>query len=315
MSLQDNSKNAEASSSIEDDIKKISNFEKHIINCCKNTEWDLRKWLHKVLTRAGFVITEDNYRTERCDHNKKYETIHNMFAVRGKPNVCLVAHTDVCREHEETRGFKRKNSEYQNWMNKAFDDDEQEDDKIIIDPVVKKVVDADGNIRRIIQDRHCKTQTGGDDRLGVAINTWIALNSGYDLALYFPTDEEIGLKSAAACEMKELKDFDLFVQVDRGNHTDELVTKIGGNFLCSWETATRLLEIAYDMGMPRAPVSGLGTDVAALIAKGKIKEAVNMTCGYHESHGASSDEFIEVEEAKNTFKYVSNIVKNYYLNP
>lgn len=313
MSLQESDSKSEVPDVSVESAKHTSTFEKHIIQCCKASEWDLRNWLRKTLTRAGFTITEDKYKTERCDFSKKYETVHNMLAVRGTPKVCLVSHTDVCREHDEARSNSHRfKSEYPAEYKKYYGEEEEEE-KHVVDPVVKKVKDDEGVVRRIIQDRHRKLQTGGDDRLGVAIITWIALNTGYDMGLFFPTDEEIGLKSAAACEMKELLDFDLLVEVDRGNHSNELVTKIGNTYLCGWETGTRLLEIAFDMGIPRTPVTGMGTDVAALISRGKAKEAVNMTCGYHESHSSSPDEYIEVAEAMDTMRYVSSIVKSYYI--
>jgi hypothetical protein len=182
-----------------------------------------------------------------------------------------------------------------------------------VDPALK-IVEHEGKTHRIIQDRECKLQVGGDDRLGVAINTYIALNTGMDVAIWFPTDEEIGLKSARACKMDRLKEFDLLVEVDRGNHSDELVIKIGGEILCGYNTAVRLLDIAYKMGSPRSPITGMSTDVYALKSNKMCKEAVNMTCGYHNSFGANSTEYIEMEEAKSTMRYVAEIVKDYYLN-
>lgn len=299
----------------EEKVEETSAFERHIMQCCKAPEWELRRWLKKVLTRAGFTIHEDQYKSERVAKEPRYGEVHNMVAIRGNPNVCLVAHTDVCRDHEELRTDSKYGGygEYHYWMHGRHG--EEEDVKRIprkVEPVIK-TVEHEGKIRRVIQDKDCNLQVGGDDRLGVAINTWIALNSGYDLGLYFPTDEEIGLKSARACEMPLLKDFDLLVQVDRGNHSDELVIKIGSEILCSYDTAVRLLEIAYDNGMPRAPVTGMATDVYALKGKGQCKEAVNMTCGYHHSHGASPNEYIEIEEARSTMRYVAEIVKDYYL--
>jgi len=57
----------------------------------------------------------------------------------------------------------------------------------------------------------------------------------------------------------------------------------------------------------------MATDVYALKSRGMVKECVNMTCGYHHSHGASPNEYIEIEEARSTMKYVAAIVKDYYL--
>lgn len=310
MSFQPNTELETESKSRQMDDDEISPFERHIIQCCKASEWDLRKWLKKTLTRAGFIIYEDNYKTERVEKEKRYESVHNMVAVRGTPRVCLVAHTDVCRDHESLRS----GSSFSGYGNYWMEGGDEPKNKVPrrVEPIIKQV-EHEGVLRRIIQDKDCKLQVGGDDRLGVAINTYIALNTGYDLALYFPTDEEIGLKSARVCEMPQLKEFDLLVQVDRGNHSDELVIKIGGEILCDYDTAVRLLEIAYDNKMPRAPVTGMATDVYALKQRNQCKAAVNMTCGYHSSHGAGPNEYIELDEAKNTLRYVSEIVKDYFL--
>lgn len=258
-------------------------FENFIMQCCKAKEWELRKFLKRVLSHAGFTIQEDNYRTDR---GAKYSNVHNMLATRGKPRVCLVAHTDVCRDH-------------------AYGAPD-------VDPVMK-VHSMRGELRSIIQDRHCNVQVGGDDRLGVAINTWIALNTGYDLGLLFTTDEEIGLISAEHVRFPELLNFDILLQVDRGNHSDQLVTAIGGCQLCSEQTARRLLKISEDIDLPRYRVNGMMTDVLAIKTNHMCKEAVNMTCGYHNSIGADRDEYIDIQESKDTVKYVSSIIKYYDL--
>lgn len=266
-------------------------FENFIIQCCKAKEWDLRDFLKKKLKAAGFTIFEDNYVSRRTRDIKEYYKVKNLLAVRGNPKVCLVAHTDVCRDH--------------GWR------------EVPTPPAVFPVLKnwgIESVPKMIIQDRDVKNQTGGDDRLGVAINTWIALNTGYDMALLFTTDEEVGLVSADQVKFKQLIDYDLLVQVDRGNHSRQLVTKIGSTKLCSNETATRLLKIAKDMGVPREEVMGLCTDVQAIIRNGIAKEAVNMTCGYHNSFGDNENEYIIVEEARQTMHYVNNIIKYYDLD-
>ena len=266
-------------------------FESFIIQCCKAPEWDLRKFLKKKLIEAGFSIKEDDYLSDRAVANKwkyskpnpKYGKVHNMLAVRGQPRVCVVAHTDVCRDH----GVQQPP---------------------LVFPIIKE-----RNGRKIIQDAECRHQTGGDDRLGVAINAWIALNTGYDMALLFTTDEEIGLVSADYVKFPELNTYDILVQVDRGNHSNQLVSRIGSTRLHSKRTGARLLRIAAQMNMPRDEVHGLPTDVASIVRNGIAKEACNMTCGYHNSHGSSKDEYIDIEEARDTMYYVSRIIKYYDL--
>jgi hypothetical protein len=241
-----------------------------------------------------------------------------MLAIRGNAKVCLVAHTDVCRDHELLKADSKYGGygEYSYWMQDRHDEEDEiiKHKKITMAEPVIKEVETEAGIRRIIQDKDCKLQVGGDDRLGVAINTWIALNTGYPMGLFFPTDEETGLKSSRMCEIPQLMEFDLCAQVDRGNHSDELVIKIGGEPLAGYDTATRLLNIAYKNGHPRTPVTGGSTDVVALRARNKIKEAVNMTCGYHNSWSAGSTEFIDIDEARETMRFCSEIVKDYYIH-
>jgi len=259
-------------------------FENFIIQCCELDEWDLRAFLKEKLIEANFTIQEDDYSSYR---GGRYQEVHNILAIRGKqPRVCLVAHTDVVRDHG-SRSKQRK-----------------------VIPVIKEVNRFGENIR-IIQDKDCQVQVGGDDRLGVAINTWVALNAGYDMGLLFTTDEEVGNQSADHADFSELKNFDLCMQVDRGNVNRQLVTNIGGTRLCSPEMATLLLKIAEDIALPRQPVNGLMTDVLSLKSSGKIKNAVNMTCGYHNNH--SQNEFINIQEAKDTLQYVSEIIKYFDL--
>src|ERR1700689_603183 len=72
-------------------------FENFVIQCCKAPEWDLRKFLSNRLKQSGFSIIEDDYKSHR---QGKFGTVHNMLAIRGaNPKICLVAHTDVCRDH------------------------------------------------------------------------------------------------------------------------------------------------------------------------------------------------------------------------
>lgn len=264
-------------------MHETKSFEDFIIKCCAMDEWDLRDFLRQELKSNGFSIQEDNYKSPR---GGKYEQVHNMLAIRGeKARVCLVAHTDVVRDHG--RGEHHKT-----------------------DPVVKEI-ERYGMKQRIIQDKNCKVQVGGDDRLGVAINTWIALHTGYDMGLLFTSDEEIGNLSSEECDFKDLMKFDICVQVDRGNHSNQLVTQIGGTRLCDNKTALRLLVIAKSMGLPRNPVNGMMTDVLELTRNKKIRNAVNMTCGYHQSHGSS--EYIDIEESHACMLYVNKIIQDYEL--
>ena len=316
MSYQSSDTELPETNGIEILTRSKSGFENFMLQCLKAPEPQLRRWLHKVLIRAGFEIFEDGYESDRCSKDPRYKTVHNMLAIRGnKPNICLVAHTDVCRDHEALRESRfGSGGEYSHYMGGRHEEKGEagKPPNVVVEPVVK-IWNDDNGAHRIIQDRNCKIQVGGDDRLGVAINTYIALNSGLDMGLLFVTDEEIGLKSARVCDFPQFKDFDLVAQVDRGNNSNEVVIKISGDILCSYDTAAKLLEIAYDIGLPRRPVTGAHTDVYAIHSQGRIKDCINMTCGYHNSRGSDPTEYIDVQEAKDTLRYVSEIVKHYNL--
>ena len=267
-------------------MSELQSFENFIMTCCELDEWDVRPFLKEKLASVGFTFQEDDYKSYRPG---RYQEVHNMLAMRGNsPRVCLVAHTDVCRDH----GFRSAHK-------KAT-------------PVIKEV-NRFGKEMRIIQDKDCQVQVGGDDRLGVAINTWIAIHTGYDLGLLFTTDEEVGAVSADYVSFSELGEFDLLAQVDRGNHSNQLVTSISGVRLCGPDTAKRLIGISEAIGMPRYIVSGLLTDVLSIKGDNKCKEAVNMTCGYHNSVGSSPNEYIDIAEARDTMKFVSSIIQDYDL--
>lgn len=258
----------------------IHSFEQFIAKCCKAKEANLREFIKKILTRNGFNIVEDDYRSPK-------NGVPNLIAKRGNPNIALLAHTDVCREHnnisnQPTPEFKTKL--------------------------------INGEERLILTDRFSGMQIGGDDRLGVAINLWIALNSGYeDLALMFFTDEEIGAVSSSHMSLEYTKGLKLLVQVDRGNRSNQLVTSIYGLEICRPEMSKQLIDISNNIGMPRYKIDGMLTDVHSIKSNGFSGDAVNMTCGYHNSYGNSSDEFIDIKEARETMKFVSEIVKADYL--
>lgn len=258
----------------------MNEFESFIVKCCEMDEWDLRDFLRETLREHGFTIQEDDYQ----DHRRgNYQDIHNMLAIRGAcPRVCFVAHTDVVRD-----GGWGKQGKHQR-----------------TDPVIKEHYG-----KRIIQDRHCQVQVGGDDRLGVAINVFIATHTGYDMGLLFSCNEESGGGGSDYVSFPELNEFELLAQVDRGHHYNELITNIYGTQICSKPMAERLLSISEEIGYPRTPEQGLFTDVKNIKGNGMCKEAVNMTCGYYRGH--SRDEYIVVQEAWECLQFCVGILNDF----
>lgn len=266
----------------------MQGFSEFIIECCRLPEWELRDFLKERLVEAGFSYIEDDYRSKR---GGKYNSVHNLLFRRGEaPKVCFVAHTDVCRDH--------------GWRSREYTE------RGVL-PVIKTVSHYGKHATKIIQDKTCEVQVGGDDRCGVAIITWLAINTGYDMGLLFTTDEEIGLVSAREVRFPEINDFELLCQIDRGNRERQLVISIGGRQIIETDMALHLLKIAEDMDLPRDPVVGLVTDIYAIQRNYGGINAVNMSCGYHNNE--ADNEYIVISEAWDTVRYCSQIAKDFNL--
>ena len=258
-----------------------------IVTFCEMDELELRSFLIKNLVLKGFSLKRDNYKSSRNPSS----LLGNMLFIRGNPKICFVAHTDVCRDHS----FMKANGA-----------------SAVPSAVVRVFEDADtGELKTIIHDEECKTQLGGDDRLGVALIYNLIMNTDKDVAALFTTDEEIGTVSAAQVSFNELLEMDLLVQIDRGNHSNQLVNSIYGQKICSDFLVKKLCRIAVEIGHPRDIVEGMLTDVATIIENGVARNAVNMTCGYHNSYGSAGDEYIDVKEALETKKFMKAILDKF----
>ena len=262
-----------------------------LIKCCQLSEISLRDYIQDILPEHNFTLQQDDYISPR---KGDYAKIHNLLAIRGDAKICVVSHTDVCRDHAELQG-KNPNLTPANYH---------------VNPVIKEILHLD-KLTKVIQDQDCLAQVGGDDRVGVAIALYFALYTDLPLGLLFTTDEEIGLISAKKVSFPELMEFDLLVQIDRGNQiTKQIVTKIHNMELCDFETVEFLIELSEKIGRSRIPVQGYGTDVYAIKVNNKCQKAINLTCGYHNSRSSSPLEYIVIEEAEDTMEFVQEIIKS-----
>lgn len=260
-----------------------------IIQCCQLSESALRGYIKEVLAQKNFVIQEDDYCSARLD----CADIHNLLAIRGTPQVCLVSHTDVCRDHLRYQGNPPDKTPacYQ------------------VQPVIKTLTHGDQEVA-VIQDQDCLAQVGGDDRVGVAIALSLALTTDLPLALLFTTDEEIGLVSAKYVDFPELMNYQLLVEIDRGNQPDQqIVTEIFEQRICNINLSNQLVDLSQKIGYPRQEVAGKGTDVFAIKMRDKCQNAINLTCGYHNSFASNPSEYIVISEAEHTLHYVKTIVE------
>lgn len=254
-------------------------FEELIIHCCIADEVELRNQIKEVLSNHNFSFIEDDYVSYRNNYENVNIKVHNLLFTRGNAKYCLVAHTDVCRDHAVIQWEKEKK---------------------LPTPVFKEL-----NGERIIQDKDCETQIGGDDRLGVAMALWLAMHTQHELAILLTTDEEVGLRSAMECKFEQLNQFELLIQIDRGNETNQIVNKIKDIELCDQSTLDFISQLLQSKNINRKFVTGLSTDVFALKKNNMCKNAINMTCGYHDSMYDSGEEYIHIQEAKDTLSLLT----------
>lgn len=255
-------------------------FENLIIWCCQADETVLRDQIKKDLVSFNFSFIEDDYCSPRNSFEETQPRIHNTLFIRGKPKICLVAHTDVCRDHRAHETLT---------------------EKLVPIPTIKE---QDG--RRIIQDLECKVQVGGDDRLGIAIALWTAFHSNKDIAILLTTDEEIGILSAKQAKFKELSEFELLIEIDRGNHSNQIVSNIRGIQLCEESFAQFLVDESEKINLKREITRGYGTDVLVIKCSIPCNNAINLTCGYYDGH--CDTEYIDIEEANETYIFINHIL-------
>ncbi|HEY9635810.1 MAG TPA: hypothetical protein V6D14_20560 [Coleofasciculaceae cyanobacterium] len=265
-------------------------FTELLITCCKLSEPDLRSYIKQVLIEHHFLIQEDSYLSKRLG---EFSNVPNLLAIRESPKVCLVSHTDVCRDHDSIKD---------KYSIKTAPSDQ-------VNPVIKNLIHLD-QLATVIQDKDCLVQVGGDDRAGVAIELWLAIKTDLPMALLFTTDEEIGLLSARQVEFPELMNFELLIQLDRGNQPNQqIVNQVADIKLCDESLINSLVRLSFKKRKPRQKVTGYGTDVVAIKANGKCKNAINLTCGYHNSFGHSPSEYIVIHEVEETMEYVKDIIE------
>lgn len=258
-------------------------FEDIVIYCCKQDEYVLRNDIKNNLTSTfNFSVEEDNYISYR-NTTDKYNSGNMLFTRGSDPKICLVAHTDVVRDHSAFRN---------------------NDFSLSVEPVVKEL-----NGRQIIQDKECYTQVGGDDRLGVAIIWYIAMHTKESFGILLTTDEEVGLRSADHVKFQSLNNFALLLEIDRGRYSNQIINEIYGWSMCDDITLGTLQWLATSFGIPRESESGASTDILKLKFNDVCKNAVNITCGYYNPH--SNDEYIDIVEAKETCEYVKFVVQNF----
>ena len=151
-----------------------------------------------------------------------------------------------------------------------------------------------------------QTGIGGDDKVGV----WAALEAclrehhgaGPKVAVFFPTDEEIGCVGTGAFVKSEagkeaMKSARCFLQLDRRGDGDAIEHTNG---IPVWSTMFRELVKEPMEKFGFKPCHGSLTDIGEL-ARATGKPAMNISSGYHNAH--SDKEVVSIPQAMNSLAF------------
>lgn len=154
-------------------------------------------------------------------------------------------------------------------------------------------------------DEGVQAGMGADDGCGVAL-AYEMFNRFDNIKLFFPKDEEIGLKGSNACDPTFFTDCSMILQGDRRSYTTDLITHTNGIETCSKEFVTAATSIMSTYGYK--DTRGVCTDIGA-IKKNSIVDciAVNLSIGYFNEH--SDEEVISVKAYYNAVNFTYNLIK------
>lgn len=144
--------------------------------------------------------------------------------------------------------------------------------------------------------------TGGDDKCGIFVAI-MCLRLFNNIKVAFFRDEEGGCIGSNLADMKWFDDCGFVIQADRRGRYD--VTKeISGMPMLSKEFMEHFEAIIKKHS--RIYVSGMMTDVQALVRKGLKVCACNISCGYYEPH--TSKEVINLHHLQETLMFVIDLL-------
>lgn len=199
------------------------------------------------------------------------DTYGNLYAIKGESETypCIVAHLDqVQREH--SRDFKAT---------------ETRDIIFGYSPTT-----------------HAFEGLGADDKNGILI-ALEALKHYPAMKAAFFKEEETGCKGSENAEMTFFKDCRYVIQCDRRGSSD-LITSIGFTDLCSED----FIRAANPEQWGYSEENGLMTDVETLKERGLEVSAVNMSCGYYNTH--TDEEICHKRDLEKCWHLVQHIIED-----
>lgn len=198
----------------------------------------------------------------------------NVYVTKGDASLypCMVAHTDINQD-------KRDN--------------------------VSIMISGD-IIFGFDNDEAVQCGIGADDGCGIAL-AYEMFNRFDAIKLFFPKDEEIGLKGTYASDPTFFTDCSMILQGDRRSYTTDLITYTNGIETCSKEFVLAADDIMLKYGYSEN--RGVATDIGGL-KKDPIIDCIacNLSIGYFNEH--SDEEVISIKAYYNAVNFVYELIKD-----
>ena len=195
----------------------------------------------------------------------------NLIARRGEPKIAICAHVDYV--HSQCKKMVQ---------------------------VKKGHGITFGSQSFIMQDCY---SVGVDDRVGMGIALHLAENIKGPLMVVFFEEEETGGKGSREIAKEHFKGVTVAISADRRGNED-MVTSIYRDDLCGEEFRKRALEIGKEYKFREC--MGMFTDVANLVTRKLVNNALNLSAGYYEPH--TTEDYYVPEEAENTAALMRKLI-------
>ena len=222
-------------------------------------------------TQNEFVDSLEKFYLEKGGITNR-DTYGNLYVVKGEADLypCIVAHTDI----NQTK----------------------RDDVSVI--MTKDFIFGFDNKEAL------QCGIGADDGAGIAL-AYEMFNRFDAIKLFFPKDEEVGLKGTYASDATFFTDCSMILQGDRRSYTTDLITYTNGIETCSKEFVDASLEIMNSYGYSEN--RGVCTDIGGIKGNSIVNcIACNVSIGYFNEH--SDEEVMSIKAYYNAVNFVYELI-------
>lgn len=166
--------------------------------------------------------------------------------------------------------------------------------------LVADVIEEDGRIFAI-DNKGMRTGCGADDKNGLWIILKLLCETNLPLKAAIFAQEESGCEGSFNCDLMWFTDTCYLIGLDRGGNSDFVTIGVVLDLSPKefWD-ADILQKYGYNFAV------GKITDVVALISRGLMSPACNISVGYHNQH--TNEEYTDLAALRNAYEMVTEIL-------